>query len=113
MGGPDIEFATADGPEPGSVRGVAAMAEGWREFLKHWEDFSTQAEEYRELDGERVLMLHHFGGRGKTSGLGVGETQAKGASLFHVCDRKITSLVLYANRDRAFAALGLAPDTGT
>jgi hypothetical protein len=70
-------------------------------------------EKQRELDGERVLVLHHFGGLGKTSGLRVGETQAKGVCLFHVCDRKVTRLILYANCDRGLADLALAPGAGS
>jgi ketosteroid isomerase-like protein len=107
---PDVEFVLADGLTPGSSTGLAAMAERWREFLKDWNDFRAEAEEYRELDGERVLVFHRFGGRGRTSGLSVGETQAKGATVFHVCDGKVTRLVLYASRDLGLADLGLAPD---
>jgi hypothetical protein len=50
-------------------------------------------------------VFHHFGGRGKSSGLEVGKTTSKGASLFHIVDGKVTKLVLYAVRD--LADLGL------
>jgi ketosteroid isomerase-like protein len=33
---PDVEFVLADGPDPGSWRGRAGMAEGWRAFLSNW-----------------------------------------------------------------------------
>jgi hypothetical protein len=48
-----------------------------------------------------------FVGRGKTSGLELGQLQVKGAHLFHVKHAKVTKLVNYANRDRALADLGL------
>ena len=64
-------------------------------------------EEYRELDDERVLVLHRFTGRGKTSGLEVGHTDPKGASLFHIQNGKVTRLVAYGPRERALADLGL------
>ena len=105
---PEIEYVIADGPAPGSWTGLAGLAEGWRDFLSAWEDFRVEAEEYRELDGERVLVLVHLSGRGKTSGLELGQMQAKGASLFHIRDGKVTRLVAYWDRERALADLGLA-----
>jgi ketosteroid isomerase-like protein len=71
---------------------------------------SRRAEEFREIDGERVLVLHRFGGRGKTSGLDVGEMRTQGASLFHLRAGQVTRLVLYLDRDGALADLGLAPE---
>src|ERR1044071_7919530 len=47
---PQIEYEIADGPVPGSWRGLAEMAEGWRGFLNAWEDFRFTSDEYRELD---------------------------------------------------------------
>jgi hypothetical protein len=79
---PDIEWVMADGPAPGSWFGVEGMVEGWREFLGAWEDFRGEAEEYRELDGERVLVLFHFTARGKASGMEAGKVSTKGALLF-------------------------------
>ena len=73
---PEIEYVHADGPAPGSWKGLAEMAEGWRGFLSVWEDVRADAEEYRELDSERVL-------------------------------------VLYFDRERALAELGLAPEAGS
>ena len=83
------------------------MGAGWRDFVNDWSDFRSDAEEYRELDDERVLVLHLFSGRGRTSGVEVGPTGAKGACLFHVTDRKVTKLLLYSVRDRALTDLGL------
>ena len=50
--------------------GLAGMPEWMRNWLAAWEDFGLEAEEYRELDGERVLVLDHLSGRGKTSAPG-------------------------------------------
>jgi ketosteroid isomerase-like protein len=104
-----LEFVRVDGPTPGTLRGLGETRPGWREFLRDWDDFRAEAEEYRELDGERVLVLHHFGGRGKRSGAELGLTGSKGACLFHVTDGRVTRLTLYAVRERALADLGLAP----
>jgi ketosteroid isomerase-like protein len=104
---PEIEFVIADGPSPGSWTGFAGMAEGSRDFLSAWEDFRAEAEEYREIDGERVLVLIHHRGRGKTSGLELGQMQTKNAALFHVRDGKVTRFVAYWDRDHALADLGV------
>jgi ketosteroid isomerase-like protein len=106
---PEIEFVLADGPSRGSWTGVARMAEAWRDFLSAWEEYRVEAEEYRELDGERVLVFAHISGRGKTSGLELEEVQTKGANLFHLRGGKVTRLVSYTDRELALADLGLAP----
>jgi ketosteroid isomerase-like protein len=107
---PEIEYATVDGPSPGSWRGLAGMADGYRAWLSAWEEYRAEAEEYRELDGERVLVLDRYSGHGKTSGLEIGQLRAEGAALFHLRDGKVRRLVIYWDRDRALADLGLAPD---
>jgi ketosteroid isomerase-like protein len=104
---PAIEFVGLEGPTPGVWTGAAAMAEGWREHLSAFTDFRVAAEEYRELDGGRVLVIHTWSGHGRASGLSVEETRAKSASLFHVRDKKVTKLIAYSDPVRAFADLGL------
>ncbi len=104
---PEIEWEVADGPLPGKWTGIKGMVEGWREFLSAWEDWRGEAEEYMELDDERVLVLFHFTARGKASGLEVGEVLTKAANLFHLRDGKVIRLVLYWDRERALADLGL------
>ena len=106
---PEIEVVWADGPTPGKSTGVAGMAEATRDFLRAWEGLRTQAEEVRELDAERVLVLDRpSGGRGKTSGLDVAHISSPGAHLFHIRDGKVTRLVNYLHRQRALADLGLS-----
>jgi hypothetical protein len=86
------------------------MAEGWRGVIDAWEDFRYEAEDYRELDGERVLVLTRFSGRGKTSGVELGKMPTKGASVHYVRGGKVTRNVFYFDRNRALADLGLAPE---
>jgi ketosteroid isomerase-like protein len=105
---PEIEYVLVDGPSPGIVTGRSTLAPGMRDFLSAWEDFRDQPEEFRELDPQRILVLHRFSGRGKTSGLEVGGMNAKAASIFAVRDGMVTRIVVYFDRGRAFADLGLA-----
>ena len=110
---PEIEFVIDGGPTPGSWKGLAGMAGGIRDWLSVWEEWKDEPEEYRELDAERVLVLVYWSGRGKTSGLELGQMRTKGAHLFHVRGGKVTRLVNYAERDRALADLGLAPEASS
>jgi ketosteroid isomerase-like protein len=104
---PDIDYVLVDGPAPGCWKGLAGMAEGFRTILGPWEDYRTEVDEYRALDGERVLVLLQLAGRGKRSGAQLSQMRAEPANLFHVRDGKVTRLVLYWHRERAFADLGL------
>jgi ketosteroid isomerase-like protein len=110
---PEIELVFADGPEAGSWMGLAGMVEGFRDRLRAWEDFRAEADEYRELDDELVLVLAHWSGRGKTSGLELGQLRTKGAHLFHLRGGKVRRIVVYMDRERALADLGLAPQDGS
>jgi ketosteroid isomerase-like protein len=107
---PDIEFVIVDGPTPGSWTGVAAMTEAFRDLLSAFEDYHPKAEEFRELDDERVLVLWHPSGRGKMSGVELGQVWSKGALLLHIRDVKVTRDVIYFDRERAFADLDLPSD---
>jgi ketosteroid isomerase-like protein len=109
---PDIEFVRADGPAPGRWTGLAGMADGFRDYLSAWEGYRFEADEYRELDVERILVLGHQGGRGRTSGLALEQIGTKAVALFHVHGGKVARLVIYTDRERAFADLGLAPEPG-
>jgi ketosteroid isomerase-like protein len=103
---PEIEYVHADGPVPGSWKGLAGMAEGWRAFLKTWQDFRAEATDYRELGGDRVLALARFGGRGKTSGLELDRMRTEAAALFDIHQGKVTRLVIYWDSERALNELG-------
>ncbi|MGO9760290.1 MAG: nuclear transport factor 2 family protein [Solirubrobacteraceae bacterium] len=108
---PEIEYLSDDPLLPlGHTTGVAGMAEIWRNWLRAWREFHADADRYHEVDGERVLVLLRYSGRGNPSGLEVAPIEA--ASLFHIRDRKVMRLVLYLDRERALADAGLSPDAG-
>jgi len=109
---PQIEFTFGGGPTAGTWRGPAGIAEGWRDFLAAWDGFRVEADEYREIDDERILVLTRWGGRGRTSRLDLDQMSTESAVAFQLRDGKVTRLVPYFDRDRAFAELGLAPEGG-
>jgi ketosteroid isomerase-like protein len=101
---PEIEFSIVGGPDPGSWTGVVGMAKGSRQWLSAWDNYYAEADEYSELDGERVLVSGRMRGRGTTSGVSV-ETEF--ANLPHLRNRKVLRLCHYSNRQRALGDLGL------
>jgi ketosteroid isomerase-like protein len=104
----EIEFVKADGPDPGSWRGVRETSRVWTENRQSFEEFHTVADAYRELDAERVLVLSRLWGRGRKSQLEVGRTETEGASVFELRGGKVARLVLYWDREHAFVDLGLS-----
>ena len=102
---PEINYVAADGPEPGTCVGLPGMAEFVGAALSAFEHASIQADEYHDLDCERVLVLDHFIGRSKTSGVDLGQMGTREAHLFHIRRGNVTRLVRYL--DRALADLGL------
>jgi ketosteroid isomerase-like protein len=104
---PEIEYVVVDGPDPGSWSGPAEMAKAFGGILSAWEQWSVEADEYRELDADRVLVLEHFSARGRTSGLEAGHIGSEVASLFHIRGGKVAKLVQYWDPQRALAELGL------
>ncbi len=73
-------------------------------------DFSAEVDEYTEFDGDRVLLLTRWSGRGRKSGVPV---TRRCAEVFDIHDGKVTKITNYTDRDRALADLALTPDTGT
>jgi hypothetical protein len=103
---PGIEYVHADGPEPGTVTGLDGMVQNMRSVFGAFQELRTHPEDYRELDAERVLVLVRNSGRGKMSALPVDQ---KGAEVFEIHDGKATRIIVYFDRDRALADLGLGP----
>jgi hypothetical protein len=79
---PEIEFVIADGPEPGSSIGPGEASEILRDYLTAWEAFRMLADEYRELDAERVLVLFRRSGRGQHSGWRLGNSGRRARGSF-------------------------------
>ena len=107
---PEIEFTflPGGGLSPVTANGRTEMGKTARATLAPWTELRVVAEEYRELDSERVLVLDKSRGRGKASGVEIEQFQPSSAHVFHVRDGRVTRLVVYdVDRARAFADLGL------
>jgi ketosteroid isomerase-like protein len=104
---PDIEFVIADGREPATWIGLEGMADGFRRRRAEFHDARVFADEYREREGERVLVLVHLRGSGRNSGLGLDQVGARTAHVMHLNGGRVSRLVVYWDRGRALADLGL------
>ena len=105
---PEIEFEVADGIMAGRWQGVEAMAESWADILRSFSELRAEPEEIREVGDGCVLLLLKNAGRGRASGLEVGDVSPHAANVFYVRDGKVTRLVIYWDRDQALGDLGLA-----
>jgi ketosteroid isomerase-like protein len=103
----EVVWAWVGGPEPTSGTGIAEIGAPMRNWLAAWDEWYLEATEYRELDSERVLVSYRGVGRGKTSGLEAGQLVTDMANVFDVRHGKVVRFVVYWDRSRAFADLGL------
>ena len=63
-------------------------------------------EDYREIDQERVLVPVRLTGHGRASGLELADIASR-RCLCSIRDGKVAQVVIYWDRDRLFADLGL------
>jgi ketosteroid isomerase-like protein len=103
----EIEWVLVEGPSPGTWHGLAGMADGFRAWFSASKDVHVYADDFREIDDERVAVLVHATGRGKASGLEYSPELTRTTHLFHVRGRKVVRFLFYLDRGRAFADLGL------
>jgi hypothetical protein len=109
---PEIEFEMIGGLNTGRWRGVAEMGEAWGTMVRAWKGLRAVPDEFRELRDGRVLVLLRNEGRGRGSGIEIGEISVKAANVFTVREGKVTRLALYWDRGEALADLGLAEGRG-
>ena len=106
--GADLEWGWSE--EFPDIAGVERGAEGQSErmltWLRTWEHWRVEAEEYR-TNGDFVVVLTRYIGRGKGSGVDV---DTPGAHLWTVRDGRAVRMVVFSDRERALEAAGLKPD---
>jgi ketosteroid isomerase-like protein len=101
---PEIEFEAIGGPTQARTHGIPGMAREMRDFLTAWEGYRSEAEEYRELDRQRVLVLTLDSARGKQSDVAM---EQRRASVYLIRGGKVSRITTYWDRTDAFADLGL------
>jgi hypothetical protein len=84
-----------------------------RALLNAWDDWRVQAEEYRELDEGRVLVLERHRGRFARAARQVWSGSTRRAQVFFIRAGKVTKLIAYRDRESALANLGLASEGDT
>jgi ketosteroid isomerase-like protein len=84
----------------------AARSERLHAWLSPWRDWRCFPEGYVERD-RRVVVFARYTGTAKRSGL---EVDQKGAHVWTLDGAKVVRLEIYADRERALAAVGIARD---
>jgi ketosteroid isomerase-like protein len=102
---PEIEFVITEGPNPGTWKGLEAMSRRYGEWLREWTDFRAEPEQFIVGEHDWILVLVRNFGRGRTSGYEF--EQRSVANLFEFREGTVIRFVLYFDRDRARADLGL------
>jgi ketosteroid isomerase-like protein len=90
---------------PDVFEGAAGVRRSVREICDAWEDFHSTDE--RLIDaGDRVVVLHTIGGRGRASKVHV---QQQGALILTVRDGLIQRIEIFSDQREALRASGLEP----
>jgi ketosteroid isomerase-like protein len=104
---PQIEFQFVDGPQPGSWTGIAAMSTAYGDWLRGFKDFRAEPERYLVVDDQRIVVFVRNRARGHDSGIELDQRSV--ANYFEIHGGMVTRLVLYWDRERVLAELGLEP----
>ena len=75
-----------------------------RAWLREWENWRAEADEFLEL-GDYVVVFTSYHGRGKGSGV---EVHQKGAHVFKLRDGQVVRLEIFADRKRAIESVRAA-----
>ncbi len=106
---PDIEWRPALGPggaEGRVYRGREAYERWLRtELLDVWDEFRGENLEFRELPGDRILLLGELVVKGKSSGL---EMRTPFGQIASVRDHLLIRLDAFADHESAIAAAGIS-----
>jgi SnoaL-like protein len=85
-------------PPGGIYRGKREVEQLYSDFLDTWGQLSWEAEDLRELPGERVILTNHLRAVGHGSGVRV---DARGTHLWRFRDGKAAAVRLFQSRAEA------------
>jgi uncharacterized protein len=104
---PDVEWVPIMAVLEGRVyRGHEGVRE-WIDGLdEYWEFFEVNAEQFRDLGGDRVLALGRWRARGRVSGVGL--ENEPGTWLLHLEAGKVVRLQTFTDRAEGLEAAGLS-----
>lgn len=100
MIGPDQSFRV-------EYRGVDGLIEGWKDWLSPYESFRMEVEDVIESDDVLVTCVRQYG----TPVGGGPELDAAGAAVWWVRDGRLVRVEFNLNREAAFRAAGLDPQS--
>jgi hypothetical protein len=105
---PDCELVGGDlrggGGLGASGHGFAGLLAAWREWLRPWETYWTEVEDFIDAGEDRVVVLGRDHGRLLGSDW---EVENLGASVWTLQDGAIASVEFHADREDALKATGL------
>ena len=106
---PDLEWVPAlitraEGGSESTYRGIEGFRRWIAETDEVMEEFQVQAEAYRDVGDDRVLLLGVVIGKGRLSGADV---QAELGQVFTLRDGQLVSYRGYLDRAEALEAVGL------
>ena len=86
-------------------RGHEGMRRAWRVYRTEFEEFQVEAQELRDVGGDRVVLLGRFRWRGPASGIA---TESPLGMVFTLRDGKIIRSLDYFSHEEALKAVGLS-----
>jgi ketosteroid isomerase-like protein len=105
---PDFEVAGENFTGAGlgaQAQGLQGLLEGWREWIRPWDTYWTEVEEFIDAGGDHVVVLVRDHGRLDGSDA---EVELRGASVWTLREGRIARIEFYADRGQALEAAGLS-----
>ena len=85
-------------------RGIEGLYAGWRDWLRPWETYWSEVEDFVDAGEDRVVVLTRDHGRVRGSDA---EVENVGASVWTLREDKVARIEFFLNRDEALKAVGL------